>query len=966
MSEPHKTPPRRRPAKSTFTTKSGNTIKLNQSLTDRMRARRDAKARRRAAHLSTLPKNRWKRLAYRLKPSNVFHYWFSRDGAIMALKLFGIGVVLCFVLLVGVFAYFRKDLPPIKDLSGSKFGGTISYYDRTGQVLLWQDYKDVKRVQVNGNDISPYMKHATIAIEDKNFYKEGAFSVSGILRAALHDVFGSGGGLQGGSTITQQLVKLSEGWTNDHTIARKFKEIVLAVDLERQYSKDDILNGYLNIAPYGGEEYGVEAASEDYFGVSAKNLTLAQAAMLASIPQDPPYYSPYSSPQFNSAISDNMFGQTALLTRQHYVLDQMAKQGYITKAEADVAKGVDILAQVKSLQSKFTNIKAPYFVEAAKQQLDNTYGAAIVNRGGWQVTTTLNVSLQNLAEKLVADNLPNVKSNNGDEEAMVAEDVPTGQMLALVGGVDFNDPDHGQINYAETKIPPGSSFKPYDYVSLINNSTNVGAGSVLYDSPQPIPGYPCTDTTKPLVDNPADPGGKNKCLWDYDFIYPGAESIRYALAGSRNMPAEKAMLSVVPPAKVTMKLDDYIPSIDKTISTADAMMNAPNAYQCYSDTSLTRTTQCYNSSAIGDGAYLHLDQHVNGLATLSRLGTAIPTTYILKIVDSSQKTIYQWTQPKGTQVVRPDAAYIIDSILSDPDASYLSKPKKFQSYKGWEFAVKTGTTNNNFDGLMTSFSTKYAVVSWVGNHTRTVALKDHHMEDMTEPLTAKFMEQATDMLNQKPSNWQEPSDIKKLPAYIQRTHVGDGSVESGNPNNQGTDLFPSWYVAPKGGSGSQTVDVVSGGLATSCTPPLARQTQGGANDNTFSADIFMNASASSGGGATSNDTVHNCSDTSPSITVTEGTCDVAGKCDFIVAITQGTWPLSGGTYNVSAPAGTISILVNGQAAQTVSIPSGTPSPYTTDIAGVSAAAGSSVQAQVVDSVLYSGSSNTLTVTGSSQ
>lgn len=926
MNPPRKKPAaRRRPAgKQTFTTKSGNTIKFNQSFSDRIRANRAAKARRRAAYLSTLPQNPWKRLAYRLHPKRVMQYWFSRDGAIMALKLAGIGIVVCFILLVGVFAYFRKDLPNIKDISGNNLGGSITYYDRTGQTVLWQDYDAVKRIPVKTDQISKYMKEATIAIEDKDFYNEGAFSIRGITRAAFKNLSGSSGPAEGGSTITQQLVKLNQDWTQDRTITRKIKELILAVNLEREYSKDDILTGYLNIAPYGGVEYGVESAARDYFGTDAKNLTLAQASMLAAIPQSPSYYSPYSSPTYNpSATSEEAFGRQQLLDRQHYILDQMVKQGYITKEQATQAKAVDILAQVKPLQQKYSGIKAPYFVLAAKSQLEKKYGAETVNRGGWKVTTTLDMNLQAKAEQLVAANLPNVKRYGGDQEAMVAEQVQTGQIVTLVGGVDFNNPDYGQINYAQTKIPPGSSFKPYDYVAMINDTTNTGAGSVIYDNQAALPGYPCTNKAKP-----ADGGN---CLMDYDFKYPGAITLRYALAGSRNVPAVKAMLTV---------------GTDKVIKTANAMMAADNAYQCYEpgDVTLTKTAQCYGSSAIGDGAYLHLDQHVNGLATLGRLGKAIPTTYILKITDAANKSVYTWTQPAGKQAVKAESAYIINDVLSDPNATYLRSNYKFQNYKGWKFAVKTGTTNDNFDGLMTSWSTQYAVVSWVGYHTRNVELTGGHMEQMTTPLTRGFMEAAHDMLNTKPVNWVKPAGIQTQSAFVFRGwNVSSGAVLP----SPSTDLFPSWYTR-KSGSTAQTLDKVSGKLATSCTPEAAKETVGGANANIYSADIFVGTKNSS---VTATDDVHNCSDAKPSVTLTApSSCTVGAVCNITVTVTQGTHALSSSKFP-----GTVNLYVNGNLVKAQNV---SASPSTLTFSYTPTGAGSAtLKADVIDSVLYSSSSD---------
>ncbi|HUD10120.1 MAG TPA: transglycosylase domain-containing protein [Candidatus Saccharimonadales bacterium] len=951
---------RSRASRNSFVTRSGNTIKINRSLSDRLKARKDMFARSRAARLATLPKSRVKRFFYRFRPKHLMAYWFSREGAIMALKVVGIGIVVMFIVLVGLFAYFRKDLPKLNDISGGNLGGSITYYDRTGTVVLWQDYDAVKRIPVPGNQISNYVKEATVAIEDKNFYHEGAFSVTGIIRASLHDAISSGS-VQGGSTITQQVVKLNEDWTDNRTIARKVKELILAVDLEREYSKNDILTGYLNVAPYGGVDYGVQAASEDYFNEDASQLTLAQSAMLAAIPQSPSYYSPYSSPQYNPSVSENEFGRQALIDRKDYILAQMVKQHYITQTQATAAQQVHVLAEVHTQQTKYAGIKAPYFVLAAKQELENKYGAATVNRGGWKVTTTLNMTLQGDAEQAIANNAENADVHGADEEATVEEDVQTGQIMALVGGVNFNNPDYGQNNYAAgVLIPPGSSFKPYDYSTLINNNNNVGAGSVLYDSQGPLPGYPCTNTGLP------PPTGDGNCLEDYDFIYPGPEPIRYALGGSRNVPAVKAMLEAVP----NDTSPDHVDSINKVISTADAMIDNPyqhNAYNCYSNVELTQTTQCYSSSAIGDGAYLTLDDHVNGLSTIARGGVAIPRTFILSITDSSGKTISKFTQPKGTQVLKPDTAYIMNNMLSDPNASYLPGSCsaitcsqlsdggfKFQRYNGWDIAIKTGTTNYGYDGLMTAWTTKYAVVSWIGNHTRNVPISES-AEYVTEPVTRDLIQASLNGL--KPVNWVQPSDIKVLPAYVLRKHIHYGDIEP----SPSTDLYPSWYIQKAVSSASETVDKVSGLLANSCTPPLAKETEGGADVNDFSIDIFYppgGTGSTTVPNATTSDNVHSCSDTMPSVTLTANECADLTQCQFTVTATQGTHPLAGGAYT-TAPAGTISILVDGKTVQTIQIPSGV-SPYSPTVT-LPVNAGDTVTAQVIDSVLYSANGNTLTV-----
>lgn len=961
---------RNRRSKNTITTKSGNTLKINRSLADRAKARKADRAAARADYLSTLPKDRIKRILFRLHPKRVAKYWFSREGGIMALKIIGVSIIFGFFMTIGLFAYFRKDLPKIKDLSGDNLGGNTIYYDSTGKTVLWQDYNSVKRVPVPGNQISGYMKEATVAIEDKDFYKHGAFDVRGIMRAAYHDATGATGAVQGGSTITQQLVKLNENWTNNRTITRKVKELILATELEREYSKDDILTGYLNTAPYGGVEYGVETAARDYFQTSAANLTLAQASMLAAIPQSPSYYSPYASSKYNSSITEDTFSPGALVGRQQYILSQMVKQGYVTKQQASDALKVDVLAQVHAQSPKYQDIKAPYFVLAAKQELEQTYGATTIQRGGWKVITTLNMDLQNKAEELAAANVPNITRAGADEEAMVGEDVQTGQIVSLVGGTDFNNPDHGQNNYAAgILIPPGSSFKPYDYATLINNNNNVGASSVLYDSQGPLPGYSGSCPFKP-AQGIACPAGTQPFLYDYDFLFPGPITLRYALGGSRNIPAVKAMLSAVP----NDKSSGHVDSINKVLDTASALMDNKydqahhkRTYNCYADEALTQVSQCYGASAIGDGAFLHLDDHVNGISSLARLGQAIPRTYILKITDSADKTVYQWTQPKPTQAIKADAAYIVDDIASDPRASYLNGSctdtnctnvagGKYHRYNGWHFAIKTGTTNDGHDGLMESWSTKYAMVVWVGNHTRQVTLSNF-MENLTEPMVKPWMQYAHQ--NIKASNWVQPKTVKTAPAFIQRNHVHYGDVEPGPTN----DLFPGWYVG--GGAvkkeASQVMDKVSNKVATSCTPALAKDTEGNSNAASWNIDIFSggianigsSSSTSKSSGSTPTDDVHNCNDSPPTVTLTApDDCPVSG-CTITATVTQGTHPLTDPQY-AQFP-GTIAFTLDGQTINTQNI-SDSPSTVSFHYTPTGTASGT-LSATVTDSVLYQGTAS---------
>lgn len=902
-----------RKSKNTFTTKSGKTIKINRNVVDRLKARQARFAQGKAERLAGMPKSRIKRVLFLLNPKRQYKYWFSREGGIMALKLTGIGLLVGFLLLVGVFAYFRKDLPNITDVSGNNIGGSIQYYDRSGQVLLWEDFDAVKRIPVKGEDISTNIKKATVAIEDKDFFKHGGFDVRGIMRAGISNAVGHGA-TQGGSTITQQLVKLTQKWTDNRTYTRKVKELILAVELEREYNKDQILAGYLNVAPYGNIEYGVESAANDYFHKSAKDLTLAESSFLAAIPKSPSLYSPYGP----------YYDKDALKSRSHYILDQMAEQGMINKEDAEKAKKVDVLATIKPQQAKYSGIKAPYFVLAAKSEVEIRYGANSANRGGWKVLTTVDMKLQGYAEEAIQKNIPMTNRYGADEQAFVAEDIKTGQIVALVGGVDFDNPEHGKINYAHNAyIPPGSSFKPYDYAALIDKTNTAGGGSVLYDQQGPLPGYPCTDKGLP------PPKGKGNCLQDYDFRFPGPMTLRYAMGGSRNVPAVKANLIV---------------GTDKVIDMAGKMManpNNPKPYQCYEpgDETFTQVTPCYGASAIGDGAFLHLDDHVNGLATLARMGVAIPRTYIVKITDASSKNLYEFKQPRSEQVIRPDSAYIVNDMASDPKASYLPSSYKFHDYKGHKFAIKTGTTNNGFDGLMASWSSQYATVAWVGHHTRNKALTGA-MEYMTTPIIRTWMQKAHDDL--KPEAWQKPSGVKTLPAYIVRVNPGIGAVVP----SSGTDLYPSWYQQPKASATNQRIDIISNKLATECTPEGAIKQTNDLLSNVFSVDTFVDKKS---GPTDEQDDVHKCDDVKPSISFNTDPMDCESGCTINATVSQGTHPLSSDQYK-----GTVTFSIDGTTvnSQTIDASGVVSFTYTSTYTGTK-----TITATIVDSVLYQGSKN---------
>ncbi len=890
-----------------FTTKSGKTVKVNRSITEKSKARKDAKALRKAERNKGLPKGRVKRTLYKLSPKRLYAYWFSRDGASTAVKGLGFGIVVGFFLLIALFAYFRKDLPNLRDVSGDAIGGSIRYYDKTGEVLLWEDYDAIKRVPVESDQISENLKEATIAIEDRTFYEHTGFNVRGISRAAWNNAFG--GDTQGGSTITQQLVKLTTpGFADEQTVSRKIREIIIAVELERSYTKDEILTGYLNSAPYGTIEYGAEVAARTYFNKSAKDLSIDEAAFLASIPKSPPTYTPHSPG----------FDPIKLAERQDYTIDVMYELGMITEEEKNTAKEVDTIATVVPRQpSKYTGILAPHFVLAAKNQLELDLNEASYSRGGWKVITTLDMNLQKIAEEEVSSGISQIERQRGDTAAFVAEDVETGQVVALVGGADFNNKDKaGEVNFAQQPLPPGSSFKPYDYLSLIEHTENSGAGSVLYDTQGPIEGYPCTNKARPKQ------GGN--CLWDYDFRYPGPVTLRYSLGGSRNVPAVKAML---------------IAGVDKTIETANSLglydkERETGGYKCYEDDLLTVSGQCYASSAIGDGAYLNLDKHVHSYATISRNGNKIPQTYILKVEDAQGRIIDEWEASNGEQVVRADSAYIVADMMSDPRASYMSR--KNHDYKGWDFSLKTGTTNDNKDGWLMGFSTKYAAGVWVGHHTGEIEMSGF-METMTQPIWADWMQRTHD--NLEPVARQRPSGVQELPAYVVRSHVGVSSIEP----SPATDLFPSWYIKPGGTSNKEKIikDKVSDKRATDCTPPLALEEVVQGDATSFSSDPFYDSATNT----QEQDDIHKCDDLKPSVSLSV-TQVSPGKYSIEATVGTGTHPISSEKFS-----GQLNVTIDGQAIPAGSIQIAGPGIYKIDYTSIYDTT-KTVSAEVIDSVLY--------------
>lgn len=808
-------------------------MSVYSNLVHKRKTKKDASARKKAEYLATLPKHPVKRLLYRLHPRRVAGYWFSKKGAFMALKIVGI-TTLFLVLMVGaLFAYYRKDLDAIRPGEIAKRVQTTitKYYDRNGE-LLWEDKGDGNyKLVVESNEISEYMKEATIAIEDRDFYKHNGVSISGLTRAALNNA--GGGSTQGGSTLTQQLVK--QVFFADEAqerglagIPRKIKELILSIEVERMYDKEQILGLYLNESPYGGRRNGVESGARTYFGKAAKDLTLAESALLAAIPNQPGLYDPY-----------NVAGHEALIARQHKVLDSMVEVGYIKRQEADDAKKVAILDTVKPEASQYENIRAPHFVQAVRSQLEQELGKATVGRGGLTVKTTLDIRVQTKLEEAMTamfnSSTPNFAGfTNG---AGTVEDVKTGQIIAMLGSRDFNFPGYGQDNAATAFIQPGSSIKPLVFAELFrqkpDGQQNYGSGTVLRDEP---------------IDQIY--GAK---LQNADRAFKGNLTIRQGLAQSRNVPSVKAM---------------YISGVQPTLETIRAMGDTSYCTQGVE-------VQTGLSSAIGGCGTKQVD-HVNAFATLAREGTYKPHTSVLEVTNSQGEIIKKW-KDESKPVVDPQVAYIISDILADTNArrALFGNITTGMTIPGVKTATKTGTSD--LDGKakdlwMMSYSPAISMGVWLGN-SDTQVLRNGN-STLPGPIIASVMEYVHKEIYAPEGKWKS-GDWFKAPAGIQ---------------NINGELFPSWYNKNQGQSDAKlTFDRASKKKATDCTPDAARIELDVKKsvDPVTKKDVFL---APDGYDASKDDDVHKCDDVKPginniSINKTGNTYKIT------VSVSQGTYQL---------------------------------------------------------------------------
>lgn len=584
-------------------------------------------------------------------------------GLLMAGGLIFAGIVAARVL---------KNLPDPEYLFSRRVSQSTKIFDRTGGVLLYEIHGEEKRTIIPFSEMPAAVKNATIAIEDAKFYSHSGIDFRGIVRALLKDIV-AGDFRQGGSTITQQLVKKSL-LGDEKTIARKIKEVVLAVALEYRLNKDKILELYLNQIPYGQNAYGIEAAAQTYFGRRARELSVAESSLLAALPRAPSYYSPYGQ------------HKDELLKRKDAVIERVLELGYISDDEAKSAKG----ATLKFLPAA-KNIRAPHFVMFVRDYLNERYGEDEVERGGLAVYTTLDWKLQEEAEKIVRENAAkNEKLIKAKNMALVAVDPRSGDILAMVGSRDYFDTERdGNYNVATALRQPGSAFKPFVYATAFKKGFT--PKTVLFDVATEF-NPRCAPDGRPRPGENIDP---EECYrpQDYDEKFRGPVTLRQALAQSLNVPSVKLL---------------YLAGVEDAIRTAEDM-----------GITTLGDRRRFGLSLVLGGGEVKLVEMTSAFSAFANDGVLNPPAAVLKVETNSGK-ILEEKSAAPRQVLDSAIARTINSILSDDEARVpVFAPHSSLYFPDRQVAVKTGTTQEYRDAWTVGYVPTLAVGVWAGNNDNT-------------------------------------------------------------------------------------------------------------------------------------------------------------------------------------------------------------------------------------------------------
>lgn len=576
-----------------------------------------------------------------------------------------------FILLASVILIWVStlEIPDLSSFEDRRILQSTKIYDKTGEILLYDLHQDVKRTIVPFEGISRHLKNATVAIEDERFYSHFGIDLKAIVRAAVvNTTQGDLLGGQGGSTLTQQVIKNSV-LERDKKLSRKVKEAILSIKLERTLTKDEILAVYLNEVPYGGTIYGVEEASQSFFGKKAADVTLAEAAYIASLPQAPTYLSPYGN------------NRADLESRKNTVLDKMLQNGLITEEEFNEAKSVT----VEFLPQAITGIRAPHFVMFIREQLVEKYGEEALAERGFRVITTLDYELQQEAERIVAEKgATNVERFKADNAGLVATDPKTGDVLVMVGSRDyFSEEIDGNFNIALAERQPGSSIKPFVYAAAFNKGYL--PNTILFDVKTQF---------SPLCP-PDSTSSESPCYSpnNYNGKFLGPVSMRNALAQSLNIPAVKTL---------------YLAGTKDTLKLAADM----------GLTTLTDPERYGLTLVLGGGEVTLLDMtHAYGV--FANEGVKAEPRSILKIEDPRGNVVFE-SKVETKQVLDRNVTLLISDVLTDNVArTPLWGANSLVNFTTRDVASKTGSTNNLRDAWLMGYSPNLAVGAWVGNNNNS-------------------------------------------------------------------------------------------------------------------------------------------------------------------------------------------------------------------------------------------------------
>jgi len=647
-------------------------------------------------------------------------------------------VVLIIAIPVSVFMFFKivKDLPNPSIISTEHKIESTKIYDRTGKVLLYDIHGEEKRTIVLAEHINQYVKDATLAAEDDEFYLHSGIDFKAILSALRDDILNPGK-LRGGSTITQQLVKNSF-LTPEKTITRKLKEALLAVKLEKSYQKDEILTFYLNQIPYGSNAYGIEAAAQTFFNKKASNLSLAESALLAALPKAPSYYSPYGNNK------DKAF------ERKDYVLDRMHSIGHITEEELGEAKN-----ETLAFSQESRGIKAPHFVFYIREYLEDKYGYEYIQGAGLNVYTTLDYDMQKLAENTITESEEHLERYGASNAAIVALDSKTGQILAMVGSKDYFDLENdGNFNVTTAKRQPGSAFKPFAYAELLEKGFT--PNTMLFD----------VETEFSLLDDPEESYKPQ----NYDGEFRGPVALKSALAQSLNVPAVKAL---------------YLAGIDDVLAMVKKM----------GITTLEDRSRIGLSLVLG-GAEVKPLEIASAFSVFSNNGIKNNITSILRIEDSKGNVMEEWQQ-EPERVIDENIAKTITSILSDNSLrSPVFGENNYLNFKNIDVAAKTGTTQEYRDAWVVGYTTDVSTAVWVGNNDNTPMQGEAAGSVAAGPLFNKFINSLSNITIF--GNFDEPEEMVREKGILNGNYINEIKVKIDKASGKlATDFTPQNMIIEK-------------------------------------------------------------------------------------------------------------------------------------------------------------------------